>query len=353
MIFLGAGASKELGVPTLQEFSELVFNDLRKLGYDDLVNQIIESLNEFHIKVDFEAVYSILEGLVHPVNSVRNAGPLTAFLIKKKSNLVTGSSSLEFLKTMREIIYNKCKIEREKRSKIMEIYDPLFKISEDNALRDNIIFNGTQYSDKPLSWVIATTNYDMAIESYFYSKNFKYVDGYESDNNPFIKNFKWEVIKDPLSIMGRVSIKSLLLKLHGSIWQFEKNGNMFKTILDPRSNDIPIDIDVGNEMMIYPTKEKQILSRKYYYFFKIFKDIEWDKLLTIGYSFRDEPINTTIIENMNSNKQATLIVFNPHPDDALQNLNYEIPENRVIKIPQYFGTKTGKKAVETLNEYLR
>ena len=30
MIFLGAGASKSLGIPTLQEFSEYVFNELKK-----------------------------------------------------------------------------------------------------------------------------------------------------------------------------------------------------------------------------------------------------------------------------------------------------------------------------------
>jgi hypothetical protein len=152
----------------------------------------------------------------------------------------------------------------------------------------------------------------------------------------------------PFNYIGSAGAKHVLLKLHGSIWQFEKEGKMIKTVMDPQTQS-PIEIDIGESMMIFPTKEKEILSWNYYQFFNCFKSIEWEKLLTIGYSFRDEPINRTIIDRMKLDADTKLIVFNPHPEDVLQNLGEELPKNRVIKIRQYFGTPAGNKAVSELS----
>ena len=87
MIFLGAGASKPYGIPTLEEFSKDAIDELQKLGHGSLVREIQESFLEFNLKLDFESLYSILEKLYDPFKSVQLLGPFTAFLIKNKENL--------------------------------------------------------------------------------------------------------------------------------------------------------------------------------------------------------------------------------------------------------------------------
>ena len=96
MIFLGAGASSSLGIPTLQEFSEYVFNELKKRGHEELINEIIDSLEHFNITPDFESLYSILEGLVDPISAVTGAGPLTAFFVRNKSRLPQNKISSKY-----------------------------------------------------------------------------------------------------------------------------------------------------------------------------------------------------------------------------------------------------------------
>lgn len=349
MIFLGAGASKELGVPTLQSLSEVIFSELKRSAQGNLIDRIENSLKGFNIKPDFESVYSILEALQNPYESIKKAGPFTAFLLKNIKNLPLKIETQELLETSRKKLYNLCTITKEKTNKILEVYDPLFNTIKHHKINDIFTFNGVQHN-MPLNAVIATTNYDMALELYFMKKEIAYIDGYEQRTyNANIKDFKWELLYDPYRYGEANAQKQLLIKLHGSIWQFNNNGNLLKTNNYP--DNLPINIDIGKEMMIYPTREKEILSWNYYHFFNLFKKIEWEKLLVIGYSFRDEPINMTIIENMQNNKNAKLWIFNPHLKEVLQNLNGLIDNDRIFEIPQYFGTSSGKKAIEDLVQY--
>jgi hypothetical protein len=120
MIFLGAGASKFLGIPTLQEFSEDVIKELRGLGHKELIEDISRSLSEFNLKIDFEALYTIIEALIDPYESVRTSGPLTAYLVKNKSLLPHNYDFKEMLGILRDIIYKKCNIRQNKVPKIID-----------------------------------------------------------------------------------------------------------------------------------------------------------------------------------------------------------------------------------------
>ena len=87
MIFLGAGASKPFGIPTLEEFSQDVIKQLEMMGHNDVIERIQDSLREFDIQLDFESLYSVLEGLTDPEKSVKSAGPLVAYFIGRKDLL--------------------------------------------------------------------------------------------------------------------------------------------------------------------------------------------------------------------------------------------------------------------------
>lgn len=129
---------------------------------------------------------------------------------------------------------------------------------------------------------------------------------------------------------------------------------MLKTKLDPHSPAIPFDIEVEREMMIYPTKEKDILNYQFFTFFSTFRRISWTKLLVIGYSFRDEPINTAIIENMMLNKKSQIIIINPDPNEIINNLYNNIPDNIEWKIPEYrIYSHAGKFGEPEAFEYLK
>jgi len=347
MIFLGAGASKPYGIPTLQEFSRYVFDKLKEIGHNEVLRDIQESLKEFNMTVDFESLYSVLEGLTNPTKSVQYAGPLTAYLVRNRDSLPTGYDYSEVLADLRKIIYEKCMLDAVSLFKVRDCMDRLLDVTKENTCIEGI---AGRVGPKPVNIgkVFATTNYDMALELYFLSKEEPIIDGYK-DTGALTKYFHPVILLDPYDPLGRA-----IIKLHGSIWQFLRGGQMIKTKLDPHSRAIPFDIQVEREMMIYPTREKDILNYQFFAFFEIFKSIRWTKLLVIGYSFRDEPINTTIIENMQLNNKSQIIIINPDPDQVLKNLYNNIRENIAWRIPDYRIYKfAGEFGSPEVYEYLK
>ncbi len=353
MIFFGAGATKELGIPTLQEFSEIMIEKLIINGYKNEVIQIKDSLDNFGLASDFEAIYSILLSLSDPYQAVQELGPVAAFFLKKRSYLPEIKDFQDMLETARIIIYENCYLNKEKESKILEHYDPLFKAIKAQNVYATYIYNGKSVGSKPLDTIIATTNYDMSLEMYFMSKGILYNDGYITRaQNPNIKDFDFGSIFMPFNHNQQRKIKYILIKLHGSIWQFERDNKLFKTYNDPDLAPINLRPNIGKEMMIYPTHQKDILEWRYYHFFNLFKKIEWDRLLVIGYSFRDQPINTSIIDRLKNDKNTRLIVFHPHPEKVINNLGYDVPDNQISRIKAHFGKEDGVNELNYLKQYV-
>jgi len=346
---LGAGASKPYGIPTLEEFSEDILSKLRQIGHDEVIENILESLKEFNMTKDFESFYSILERLTNPVRSVQYAGPLTAFLVRSKRNLPKSYDYTQVLVDLRKLIYEKCSIlsNEENFKQIEKNMDKLLEVTKENYSIESIPGRiGRQNVN--IGRIFITTNYDMALELYFLAKEVSVTDGY-ADTGALVKHFNPSLLSNPYEQGNRV-----IIKLHGSIWQFLRGDEMIKTKLDPNSGGLPFKIQVEREMMIYPTREKDILNYQFFPFFSIFKSITWTKLLVIGYSFRDEPINTAIIENMKLNKESQIIIINPNPDEVLENLYNNIPGNIEWRIPEYRIYKfAGEFGSPIVYEYLK
>ena len=340
MILLGAGASQPFGIPTLQTFSNHAIDKLKDLGNEKIVFEIETALIKFGMTLDFESLYSILEGLKNPIESVQKAGPLMAYFLKNTKALPKKYDYNNILLELRRIIYDKCIINKDNYSEVRRCYDKLWKsLNSMRSVEGSKLVSGKMSHD--INRVFITTNYDMSLESYLNEKNIQIIDGYRIGNSPYVKYF------DPSTFINTSipNTANMVLKLHGSIWQFIRNNELIKTTIDPISNNIPYEINVEKEMMIYPTKEKDILNHQYFPFYTFFKNWEWTKLLAIGFSFRDDPINSAIIENLVLNKDANLIVLNPHPDDVINNLTKyssselvnNLPTKRIHKIQGYFG----------------
>jgi len=352
MILLGAGASKPFGIPTLQEFSEDFITDLVNRGYEDLVNDIQSVLEKFGMPLDFESIYSTLESLDNPLNFVKKAGPAVVYFLKNPEILPSSNDFSQALQEARNIIYDKCTI-LDNFPTVKSCYDGLIQSVNSMMSKEGKKWDmETTLID--VTNVIFTTNYDMSLELYFMEKEVEYIDGYESVS-PYIKVFNPRI----LNRMNSGERKNRIIKLHGSIWQFIRNKEMIKTNINPYSTLLPFKINIEEQMMIYPTKEKDILNHQYFPFFHLYKNWMWSRLIVIGFSFRDEPINSTIIENMISIPESRMIIVNPHPEEVLRNLHSysasylsnKIPVDRIHLIQGKFGEEsTFKQIFDMSNE---
>jgi len=338
LIFLGAGASKVFGIKTLQQMTDDLFVKLRKKNYGRLVDRIIKSLNNFNISPDFESIYTILSVLTNPVQAIKSENPFIAYILNKPQNIETYPKLLDLLHDFRDYIYEECTIQRDVLQSKIATYDNLFYILKKDPSEDNRNFTkDIANKDKaPVSIdrTIVTTNYDMFVELYHNVKSIRYADGFRFDNNRYVGNL------DVRTYSEGNDLNRWLIKLHGAIWQFKQGDQIIKTTVDPKSPHCPIPIKVDEEMMIYPTGEKRILQNPYFTFYQIFKVQEWKKLIVIGYSFRDDPVNIAILENLQKT-DSNLIILDPNPEKAISNLadssnNYRISlskfNERIIRV---------------------
>jgi len=342
MIFLGAGASKIFGIKTLQEMSMDLVKIMEKKGYGAIVGKITENLQRFGITPDFEAIYTIVEGLTNLRQAVRNSGSLTAYVSKDIEEVKPKRDLKELPQLFRDFLYEECKLKPGYHESIESVYDRLFEIMKNSGVHEKRYIAGVEPGKEPsigADLTIVTTNYDMIIESYHMMKGQPYADGFKQTlERPLLK----EIDLTTYSYARR----RWLIKLHGCIWQYRYNDNVFKTNEDPKKiSSFPVKIQ--EQMMIYPTGEKPILQYPYYDFYNIFKTQKWHKLIAIGYSFRDDPVNIAILENLERVEHSNLIVVNPEPEKAVKNLEVSAKSNyRIIPVEGEFGNEEVFKKLE-------
>lgn len=343
MIFLGAGASKIFGIKTLQEMSKDLVNTMEKNNYHEIVMKITDSLKRFSMPADFEAIYTIVEGLINPEQTVKINGPFTAYVCKDLKEVQPKQDFKDLLQTFKNFLLEECTPKPDSTKQIKSVYDGLFQIIKDSGKTEKryIAETGDAQMVVNVGNTIVTTNYDMVVESYHRIKRQRYADGFRPiEGDPFIKQID---LKTYSTVRER-----WLIKLHGSIWQYKYEDTVFKTIEDPKTSSIPVKIE--EEMLIYPTGEKPILRYPYYNFYNVFKNQRWEKLIVIGYSFRDDPVNSAIIENLEKTQNSTLIVIDPDPKLAIQNLgNFALSKfnDRMIPVKGEFGNEKVFKKLGT------
>ena len=351
MIFLGAGASEVLGIKTMQDLTNDLVNAMRDLGHGEMIDNIIQSLRKFNLTPDFESIYTALEALVSPEQAVKNSGPFAAYIAHTCTGFEEIKAHKEFEEVLfkfRQLIYDSCTIKSGVIEKNRSVFDKLFEIcakfAEERKLSTITGSRGGPGTGTTVDVgrTIVTTNYDMSMELYHRLLQIPLIDGFKPTNDPFVKEF------DPTYYSGYDNNHQhrWLIKLHGSIWQFKQENRIIKTIEDPKKSSLNIKID--EQMMIYPVGEKPILKNPYYAFHEIFKEQRWRKMIVIGYSFRDDPVNIAILEVLEKVKDATLIVVNPYAETVIKNLGSwaQTFNNRIIRISEKLGDESMLKKLE-------
>ena len=338
MILLGAGASKFFGLKTLQDLTTDVVERMKEIGHEKAILDIIDAMKKYGLNPDFENIYTTLEALSNPLMAIKRNGGLAAYIaFRTKYDIqedTEGSNQYEtVLSDLRKLIYKECSISRNAIGTIENTFDQLFQVCSQPEYRDMYHITGVdgQRIQVGIGQTIVTTNYDVAVELYNRKKE-----------RPFANGFKQtSVYSSELDFTdyGRNAKKDWLIKLHGSIWQFKMDdGRIIQTFANP--DTLPLQISVGEQMMIYPVGEKPILQQPYFTFYNLFRDQPWHTLIAIGYSFRDVPVNIAIMDRLTSRPppKTKLIVVNPHAESVLKNLGPLTEEiaQKIVRINEPF-----------------
>lgn len=322
LLFLGAGASKPVGMPDMKELTNIVIKELKEKNYDSfIINTIKQRVKDFDIEPDIEAILTCIDSLIDLDAGISNAGPFAALISdrRKKDEITFGLKKEQYVKIskeIRDIIRKKCSLpglEHEK--KLIETYDFFF---------DELNMN----NKKELS--VYTTNYDCCFEVYCREKGYNLYDDFVEKGG-----------KKVFDLEAERSVGWDITKLHGSSNYMITNKNeIIKTesILNPGDRTSLVG-EVIKESMIYPTNEKYFSKSPYIDQLNglrnILKDISGKKLenngpcIVIGYSFRDVPINNAFIDAYKKGLSEDICFIDPNATTIIKN---NIPElQHIIK----------------------
>ena len=150
---------------------------------------------------------------------------------------------------------------------------------------------------------IFTLNYDGLIELFCENCGLNYSDGF----SPF-----WSP-----DVFDNDKINVRIYRLHGSLYWFKiSSGKMMRIpIRGLKLNEVRyISGSYFNEMIIYPTLEKEKYSELYSYLSNKFitKLNQCTFCVVVGYSFRDKDVTDNLIEAIRNNRNLWIIIISPN-----------------------------------------
>jgi hypothetical protein len=296
----GAGSSlakkndKTLTVPAITKMTTDIVKTVGEINgkYKTALLEISEELGEKNFNI--ETILSNLEQKAIFIGK----GTLNSLQKEGFENLI-----LEIKKNVREMV--SVHIDSERNIVKKEIVDEL--VHTDFA-------NWIAQAERKFPIEIFTTNYDFLFELGLENKEVPYYDGFCGSLRPF---FNPESVED----LSFLSNQTKLWKIHGSLgWHFDKDTEKILRVY-PDEEDI----------LIYPSNLKYKDSKKQPYeglLDRLSNFIKQDDsiLITCGYSWGDEHINSRIISALKTNTTSHVIALIFDKYDLIK------PESNVSKI---------------------
>ena len=366
MMFVGAGMSKAFGVKTMPELYEEVKSRIGKEPDTEpleLIKKIEQELVFFYDsdEIDIEAVFSVLNGYSDVKSSVRDAGPFSAYLIAH-SIVKTGAEIIDdifvtdreksmagqLVEMVKKVISEEClKIDP---AKVKKIYGGLFDVIPFDGPRLQLsnpdVRNQGQERSVLANSVIATTNYDLAVETYFRGMRQRLNDGFA------FMEFDQLYYFSPPQIRAGMPLK--LIKLHGSInWFLQEDGEIVQRIEEPSGREFFEQQKLAGKMMIYPMKEKYVSRDPFASLFGAFRKVLFDSdvKISIGYSFRDQAVNNAFSDAAKANPRFMLIIIDPAAEKISERVG--VPSSKCVLIPYKIEDPRALEALKDLCEPFR
>jgi hypothetical protein len=317
LLFLGAGASKAVGIGDLQDLSEKVNKELSSNGYGHVLTEIIDVLYRANKKrhffnegeIDIEVTLSVLNARANHINAMKESGPYSIYLEELgrlaspfDKELPTKEDVSKIKKIVSRIITRSC-IQYDA-TKATKYYEELFNLKNDVTSYRNATQNikGPAVFDN-----IVTTNYDLVVDNY-YAHIDKDLDrgfdkGDSSDEKMLnLRRIQTQITDDDIQY----------LQLHGSIdWWLRKRDNKIVKRENPKSlrgEQYP------EQIMVYPIYEKHISQDPFFSLYSYFRRLLYsrDIYIVIGYSFRDPSINNAFGDVLRDKTESRMIIVNPN-----------------------------------------
>jgi hypothetical protein len=321
MLFLGAGASQEIGPPTMQRLSQVLELEFENRGYGELISDIKGRLKNFGFKEDeleFETIFSILNGLKNSRESIKDMGPLAVYL----STFAKEMPIVKIPEDLREITENVVSRECIKYDEEMarKIYGPLLKVLNFRSSREVMLADSAK-ANEALCSSIATTNYDLVLE--------KIVPKLYGDRNRLTRGFNFETPYRGsfLHITSYRQSSVDYIKLHGSIdWFWREDINKIEELKwEPKEPSYYAEKYKGR-MWIFPVQEKYVSKYPHSLLHGCFQrtliESGTNVYIVIGYSFRDPAINNAFMNALTEKENSRIIIVNPKPDEVLDRITF-------------------------------
>lgn len=317
LILLGAGASKPLGIPTMNDFWQIIqaysYSEEEKIAMNMLLQVAKDETT--HLPPDLEKVLGMLDryeeyfrilwgdprfGL--PNFHLEYSLPYQAFppwtrekpLDKALRHCGRTWTGISRLKDKVIQIMDAAYTQQLKSVEVLNLYEPILTLLNDRIDNKNI--------------PIFTTNYDNVIEQYCKYGNIKLIDGFQRTGPSLIWNpSEYYQRQDPTQ-------KAItLFKLHGSLTWRKIGNEIIEFGLEPKNIS-------GDKAVIYPTETKEYpyeepFKTSYKMLSRFLEAVK--VVIVIGYSFRDRGITNIIEEAQVANPKLNFIVIcgeNPGQD---------------------------------------
>ena len=332
-LFLGAGASRAFGYPTTKEFLTQF-----KPKLNEIQSRIVQTFEEIKDVEDIEHILQMVDGFV----TLKSRPLITEFLKKfgarftiREVGGVEGTKFLDECVNIKKLIiselFTQYRFSENKVSDVVSWYGRLFKeLAQHDQNRELDIF---------------TTNYDSVVEEfhgYAETLDVELFDGFVpagrserlfwKPKEAFQKGFR----KD-------ADLKLRLFKLHGSLnWCVRRNGEIEKVRLEQQVVSSRRYRSNGN-VLIYPAQKTYEEEPPFNSLFESFREAAKTTkvFLVIGFSFRDDLINSIFSDHLLKDARRRLIVVSPSASENLlegflKRINGKL-SRRVFPIPEEFG----------------
>ena len=289
VLFIGAGASKPFGIPTMIDFPDKI-QSLLSGEHASILKEIRETTKGFGLVDDLETIFtavseydlvspgSISPGLLYRYSEHFHRILKEAVPEEKKRALVDLRAKIY------DIVRGECNPQKGDLSdQIYQVYNPFFEtISQAYGLSTTGLLTQEIFH-------VFTTNYDVCVEIYFDKARFENrIEDISLDDGVLADRRHWS----PLEYRGG---KNRLYKLHGSIDMQVTDRGIIKYL-----GDLPTSLgeEVMEQFLLFPVAGKYVYGDPFFEMFSQLKKslIDATRAIVIGFSFRDDPIRTIFID---------------------------------------------------------
>lgn len=348
IIFLGAGASRPFGIPTMPEFID-IFD--KEIGGNNLYNEIKSTFDRESF--DLEVLMTILDDLSKDQQELRRtiSPQTTDFLLRRPhekalyyiSDGTVKTTAKEVLSTLKGIIRRECfATVQNKVDLILEVYDKLFDTFHTTSPRSMSFYpSGDRKRHYPADLRIFTTNYDTCVETYLNRRQIDFTQG-------IVLRYGYNVFD--VDSFNDGSARIGVFKLHGSVDLFRKNGQIRQLPAYSSEESVTyLGEEFGKELMRWPLEfggYQHIMESPFLDLFRLFRDrIRGDKQwLLIGSSFRDITICSIMNDVLRLKRRGEypkIVFVNPNANRIIGRLKEwgMLPLAELIeKVETKFGT---------------